>query len=134
MKRRFLPNFVAKNPVTKFQKSSIWDDSFKEFSVGYVMVCSILSEDAVFMEKFAKRNGHFLTFKFYMGKVEIHRYSGCKDGGLIKKSRILPKRSCTLFFRQTNTCKTIILIIMANGSQISVFLCFLCLLIKEWFL
>ena len=47
--------------VTKFRKSKIWDDSFKEFSVGYVMVCSILSVDIVFMEKFAKQNGHFLT-------------------------------------------------------------------------
>ena len=47
--------------VAKFRKSKIWDDSFKEFSVGYVMVCSILSVDVVFMEKFAKQNGHFLT-------------------------------------------------------------------------
>lgn len=52
------------------------------------MVCSILSEDAVFMEKFAKQKGHLLTFKFHMGKVEIHIYTGCNDGGLIKKSRI----------------------------------------------
>ena len=62
------------------------------------MVCSILSEDAVFMEKFAKQNEHFLIFKFYMGKVEIHRYSGCKDGGLIKKIPNSPEEVLYSYF------------------------------------
>ena len=37
-----------------------WDDSFKGFSVGFVVVYSIFSVDHVFLVKFAKQNGHFL--------------------------------------------------------------------------
>ena len=48
--------------VTKFQNSKIWDDSFKGFSVGFVMVYSVFSVGAIFMEKYAKQNDHFLTF------------------------------------------------------------------------
>ena len=48
--------------VTKFQNSKIWDDSFKRFSVGFVMGYSVFSVGAIFMEKFAKQNDHFLTF------------------------------------------------------------------------
>ena len=48
--------------VTKFQKSKTWADSFVGFSVGFVVVYSNFSVDAVFMEKFAKQNDHFSTF------------------------------------------------------------------------
>ena len=45
--------------VTKLQKSKIWADSFVGFSVGFVVVYSNFSVDAVFMEKFAKQNDNF---------------------------------------------------------------------------
>ena len=48
--------------VTKFRKSKIWVDSFVAFYIGFLVVYSIFSGDTVFMVKFAKQNGHFLTF------------------------------------------------------------------------
>ena len=45
-----------KNSVTKVWKSKIWDDSFLAFSVGFVVVYSVFSLDAVFTEIFADQN------------------------------------------------------------------------------
>ena len=48
--------------VTKVRKSKIWDDSFLAFSVAFVMVYSVFSVGAVFIEKFTDQNRHFWTF------------------------------------------------------------------------
>ena len=55
----FYVTLWLKISVTKFWKSKIWDDSFKGFSVSFVLKYFIFSVDAVFMEKFTKQNGHF---------------------------------------------------------------------------
>ena len=55
----FYVTLWLKISVTKFWKSKIWDDSFKGFSVSFVLMYFIFSVDAVFTEKFTKQNGHF---------------------------------------------------------------------------
>ena len=62
--------FNEKKSVTKFQKSKFWIDSFVAFSVGYVVVYSIFSVGAVFMEKFAIQNCLFFEFS-KMFKIPI---------------------------------------------------------------
>ena len=48
--------------VMKVQKSKIWDDRFLGFSVAVVVVYSIFSVDAVFMEKFVDQNCQYWKF------------------------------------------------------------------------
>ena len=45
--------------VTKVQKWKIWDDSFLAISVAFVVVYSVFSVGAVFMEKMADKNCQF---------------------------------------------------------------------------
>ena len=69
----FYVTLWLKISVTKFWKSKIWDDSFKAFSVSFVLMYFIFSVDAVFMEKFATQNRLFLDFSKNQKNVDFVR-------------------------------------------------------------
>ena len=67
--------------MTKDQKSKILDDRFLGFSVAVVLVYSVFSVDAVFMEKFVDQNCQYWKFSkkhkkgcFHTAKLGPYKY------------------------------------------------------------
>ena len=71
--------------LMKFQRSNLWDDIFLGFSVVVVIVYSVFSVGAAFMEKFAIQNRLTLDFS-----------NNSKGGGCVDK--LAPLDAPTLFF------------------------------------
>ena len=72
--------------LMKFQRSYFWDDIFLGFSVAVVIVYSVFSVGAAFMEKFAIQNRLTLDFS-----------NNSKKGGLCV-DKLAPLDKSTVFF------------------------------------
>ena len=92
--------------MTKFQKSNIWDCSFVGFFVAVVVVYSVFSVGAVFMEIFALQNCLFFDFSKNLKKRRFVRQN-------------LPPRNCQPnYFIWYYALDTFYLINKKNGLKI----------------